>query len=37
MRERVEAAGGKLNVCATPGNGTRLEITVPIDLARAAS
>ena len=34
MRERVEASGGRLNVRATPGNGTHLEITVPVDLVQ---
>ena len=37
MRERVEAAGGTLSVRATPGNGTHLEISVPLDLALRAS
>jgi signal transduction histidine kinase len=37
MRERVEATGGRLNVRATPGSGTRLEITVPLDLAHRAN
>jgi len=37
MRERVEAAGGRFNVRATPGSGTRLEITVPMELAHDAS
>ena len=29
MRERAEAAGGKLNIEAAPGRGTRLTATVP--------
>jgi signal transduction histidine kinase len=37
MRERVEAAGGRLRVRATPGSGTHLEISVPMDLALRAS
>ena len=37
MRERVEAAGGRLSVRATPGSGTHLEISVPLDLALRAS
>jgi signal transduction histidine kinase len=37
MRERVEATGGRLNVRATPGSGTHLEVTVPMDLAHGAS
>ena len=36
MRERVEAAGGTLSVRATPGSGTHLEISVPLDLALRA-
>jgi signal transduction histidine kinase len=37
MRERVEATGGRLSVRATPGSGTHLEVTVPMDLAHGAS
>jgi signal transduction histidine kinase len=37
MRERVEAAGGTLSVRATPGSGTHLEISVPLDLALRSS
>jgi signal transduction histidine kinase len=37
MRERVEAAGGRCNIRATAGSGTRLEIAVPMELAHGAS
>jgi signal transduction histidine kinase len=36
MRERIEASGGRLNVRATPGHGTHLEIIVPMQLAQDA-
>jgi signal transduction histidine kinase len=36
MRERVEAVGGALGIHATPGTGTRLTITVPINVAEPA-
>jgi signal transduction histidine kinase len=31
MRERVEMLGGSLNVESNPGEGTRLEVTVPLE------
>jgi signal transduction histidine kinase len=37
MRERVEAIGGGLRIDSTPGAGTRLEVTVPLDAGRADS
>jgi two-component system sensor histidine kinase DesK len=30
MRERIEALGGKLRVDAMPGQGTRVEVTLPL-------
>ena len=30
MRERAEAFGGKLNVSSVPGQGTRVEMSIPI-------
>ena len=37
MRERVEAAGGALRIHSSPGAGTRLEVTVPLEVGRADS
>jgi signal transduction histidine kinase len=36
MRERVESAGGVLEIHATPGSGTRLRITVPTQVSESA-
>jgi signal transduction histidine kinase len=36
MRERVESAGGVLEIHATPGSGTRLTITVPTQVPESA-
>ena len=30
MRERIESLGGRLRVDATPGQGTRVEVTLPL-------
>ena len=30
MRERIESLGGRLRVDATPGQGTRVEVTLPV-------
>jgi signal transduction histidine kinase len=30
MRERAEAAGGRLSVESSPGKGTRVRATVPL-------
>jgi two-component system sensor histidine kinase UhpB len=32
MRERVESVGGALEIHSTPGSGTRIRVTVPIDV-----
>jgi len=32
MRERAEAFGGNFNVSSTPGQGTKIEVWVPIDV-----
>ena len=37
MRERVEAIGGTLTIQSTPGAGTRLEVTVPLDVEHDSS
>ena len=34
MGERLEAIGGTLEIRSTPGAGTRLEVTVPIDVVK---
>jgi signal transduction histidine kinase len=31
MRERVEAAGGAVEICSNPGRGTRVQVTTPLD------
>jgi signal transduction histidine kinase len=36
MRERVEAVGGTLNIRSRPGEGTELEVTVPLQQLKAA-
>ena len=36
MRERVESAGGVLEIHATPGSGTRLRVTVPTQVSESA-
>lgn len=36
MRERIESLGGRLRVDATPGQGTRVEVTLPFPAAGAA-
>jgi signal transduction histidine kinase len=35
MRERLEAIGGTLRISSKPGDGTRLEATVPLQLERS--
>jgi PAS domain S-box-containing protein len=30
MRERAEAVGGKLTIASTPGQGTRIEVSMPV-------
>ena len=35
MRERIEALGGKLRVDAMPGQGTRVEVTLPLIVTSA--
>ena len=37
MRERVESAGGVLEIHATPASGTRLSVTVPIQASEPAA
>ena len=37
MKERLEAIGGVLEIHSSPGCGTRVEATVPLDVAQAAS
>ena len=34
MRERSEAFGGEFNVTSMPGQGTRIEVRVPVDVAK---
>jgi signal transduction histidine kinase len=36
MKERAESVGGRLVIESRPGAGTRLDLTVPTDGARAA-
>jgi signal transduction histidine kinase len=36
MRERLEALGGTMHITSAPGQGTRLQVTLPVD-SRAAS
>ena len=36
MRERVESVGGVLEIHATPGDGTRLRVTVPTRVSESA-
>jgi two-component system, NarL family, sensor histidine kinase DesK len=36
MRERIESLGGRLRVDAAPGQGTRVEVTLPLRAASAA-
>jgi len=36
MRERVESVGGLLEIHATPASGTRLRVTVPIEVSKSA-
>jgi signal transduction histidine kinase len=31
MRERAEAFGGNLNVSSVPGEGTKVEVKIPIE------
>ena len=31
MRYRVEAAGGRLSIVSAPGQGTRIEATLPME------
>jgi signal transduction histidine kinase len=35
MRERLEAIGGVLDIHSSPGAGTRVKATVPIDVAQS--
>lgn len=37
MRERVEAIGGTLMIHSTPGDGTRVDVTVPISAKEAGA
>jgi signal transduction histidine kinase len=37
MRERVESVGGVLEIHTTPGDGTRLRVTVPIQASESAA
>jgi len=37
MRERVAAVGGDLTIFSTPGQGTRLRVTLPLDKPTALS
>ena len=34
-RERAESVGGRLNVDSTPGQGTRVEVLLPVEAARS--
>jgi signal transduction histidine kinase len=36
MRERVESVGGILEIASTPGSGTRLRVTIPIQASESA-
>ena len=36
MRERIESLGGRLRVDTTPGQGTRVEVTLPLRVASPA-
>ena len=31
MQERIELLGGELEIVSTPGNGTQIQISVPIE------
>ena len=33
MKERVEAAGGRLTVIAAPGRGTSVDAVIPLEAA----
>ena len=35
MKERLEAIGGLLEIRSSPGCGTRVEATVPLDVAQS--
>ena len=32
LTDRIEALGGRVQVVSPPGNGTSLDITIPIDV-----
>jgi len=34
MSERLEAVGGTLEIRSSPGSGTRLSVTVPVEVRR---
>jgi signal transduction histidine kinase len=34
MRERAEAFGGEFNVTSVPGEGTKIEVRVPVDVSK---
>jgi signal transduction histidine kinase len=37
VRERVDKLGGLLNIDSTPGEGTRLAVSVPVRAAEVAA
>jgi len=36
MKERAESAGGSLDIKSRPGDGTRLEVMIPVESVKVA-